>query len=230
MSIDRQVRREARRAALVRLAASVRRLADVTATTDIEPDQIDRVREQVDAAAQELARDQHDGPYSGLLPKVRDHARPHTSMPLSPIVGECSPVRPEVELALDGERVLGTAVLGKKWIGPPGYAHGGVTAMICDQIVALAARGGGIRGVTKSLEIRYRRPTPLYERLELEGWCETREAGSVRARAEIRAGEQVCVSAEAEMVVARRIIDDAERRAAPDVLLDSDPSASEEPA
>ncbi len=217
MSDHKEEMRARRRAALAGLASAVRRLADAAASTGLEPAEIEPVRESVERAARELARVHHDGPYSGLLPAERDYRRPDVAMPLSPVLGECSPVRPEVSMTVEGDRVTGSAILGKKWVGPAGYAHGGVTALICDQIVALAARAGGVRGVTRTLEVRYRRPTPLHETLELVGWCEQVDGDEVRARCEIRAGDELCVSGSAELVYARRISESTERRAAPPV-------------
>ena len=217
---DREAAKARRRGALAGLGSAVRRLADAAVSTALEPDEIEPIQRRVEALTRELARAHHDGPYSGLLPRERDYRRPGAAMPLSPILGECSPVRPDVEMTLDGERVTGRAVLGKKWVGPPGYAHGGVTALLCDQLVALAARAGGVRGVTRALEVRYHRPTPLHEPLELAGWCERVEGQEVRARCEIRAGEKVCVSASAELVYAPRIAESKERRAAPPVELE----------
>src|SRR5262245_54487149 len=212
--------REARRGAMVRLADALRRTNDVAVCTDLPPERILRLAEQIDGIARELAVRQHDGPFSGLLPRERDYARPHHAMPLSPVIGELNPMRPEIELRVEGERVRGSARLGKRFVGPAGCAHGGVTAMICDQLVALAARAGGVRGVTRALEVQYHRTTPLYEPLELEGWCEQVGDGRARALCEIRAGGEVCVRGEADMVVSRRIIDPKERKAAPPVRVE----------
>jgi acyl-coenzyme A thioesterase PaaI-like protein len=215
--------REARRAAMLRLAESLRRLNDVAVCTDLPPREIEPIAAQLDAIAQALARAQHDGPFSGLLPRERDYARPHHAMPLSPVIGELNPMRPQIELRVADGRVRGHALLGKRFVGPAGFAHGGITAMICDQLVALAARAAGVRGVTRSLEVRYRRPTPLYESLELEGWCEAAEGDRARAVCEIRANRELCVRAEAELVVSRRITEATERRAAPPVAVDPEP-------
>jgi len=212
--------REARRDAMRRLADALRRTNDVAVCTDLPPARLDAISKQLEDLARELGSLQHDGPFSGLLPRERDYARPQHAMPLSPVIGELNPMRPELELRLEGEVVRGSARLGKRFVGPAGYAHGGVTAMICDQLVALAARAGGVRGVTRTLSVRYRRPTPLYQELVLEAWCEQVSDDSARAVAEIRAGSEVCVRAEAEMVVARQIIESKQRRAAPPVRLD----------
>ena len=76
-----------------------------------------------------------------------------------------------------------------------------------------------MRGVTRSLSVRYRRPTPLYEPLELEGWCEQVDADRTRALCEIRAQGEVCVRGEAELVVSRPILGQ-ERRSAPAAEID----------
>ena len=182
MSPDREALRESRREAMKDLATALRRLTDVAVCTDLPPDEVRAATRRVEALTADLAREQHDGPYSGLLPKRRDYDRPHYSMPLSPIIGELNPIRPEVQVELREGRVYGTAVLGKKFVGPAGFAHGGVTAMICDQLVALAARAAGLRGLTASLEVRYRRPTPLYRELSLEGLVRARRRGARGAR------------------------------------------------
>jgi len=206
--------REARREAIAHLAGALRRMNEIAVRTGIAADRIEQVAEQVDALAVELAREQHDGPFSGLLPRERDYSRPHHAMPLSPVIGELSPMAPEIELRIEDGRVRGSVQLGKRFIGPPGYAHGGVTAMICDQLVALAARACGVRGVTRTLAVRYRRPTPLYRLLELEAWGHQLEGDSARAVCEIRSEGEVCVRAEAELVVSKPILAQ-ERRSAP---------------
>ena len=215
MSPDRESLREARREAMKNLATALRRLTDVAVCTDLAPGEVEAATRRVESLTAELAREQHDGPYSGLLPKQRDYDRPHHAMPLSPIIGDLNPIRPEVRVELREGRVYGTAVLSKKFVGPAGFAHGGVTAMICDQLVALAARAAGLRGLTASIEVLYRRPTPLYRELSLEGWCE-RDGGEREARAfcEIRAEGKRTVRAQARMVVAEWM-HDGPRRAAP---------------
>jgi acyl-coenzyme A thioesterase PaaI-like protein len=210
---------EARRAAIAQLADALRRINEVAVRTNVAPAQIEAVAAQVERLARELGREQHDGPFSGLLPRQRDYSRPQHAMPLSPVIGELNPLSPEIELRLEGERVRGSVQLGKRFIGPPGFAHGGVTAMICDQLVALAARACGVRGVTRTLAVRYRRPTPLYQALELEAWCE--QAGEARARAlcEIRSQGEVCVRGEAELVVSQPILGQ-DRKPAPPARLE----------
>ena len=147
----------------------------------------------------------HEGPYSGLMGRELDLRDPHRMLPLSPIIGPFNPVAPDVTLRFEDQRVRGEAVLGKKHVGPPGCAHGGVGAMIADQLIALAGTASGVRGVTKSLSMKFRRPIPLDEPLELEGWCVERGEGSARVAAEIRARGKVSLEIEGEMVTSARL-------------------------
>ena len=51
--------------------------------------------------------------------------------------------------------------LGAAYEGPPGLVHGGVSAMILDQILGEAAGAGGKPGMTGTLTLTYRQGTPL---------------------------------------------------------------------
>ena len=51
--------------------------------------------------------------------------------------------------------------LGAAYEGPPGLVHGGVAALVLDQMLGEAAGAGGKPGMTGTLTLRYRRGTPL---------------------------------------------------------------------
>jgi acyl-coenzyme A thioesterase PaaI-like protein len=190
----------ARRDALARLAASIRRLSDAAVSTAIEPSEIDEISGTIEALTERLGARVHKGPYSGLMGRKIDTSSPARMLPLSPIVGPYNPIAPDVELRFDGARVRGRARLGKKHIGPPNCAHGGIGAMIADQLVALAGANAGLRAVTRTLSMRFRRPIPLYEELELEAWCVEVSDRRATVAAEIRSGGEVRLEIEGEMV------------------------------
>jgi acyl-coenzyme A thioesterase PaaI-like protein len=220
MDPARAARYEARRAAIVKLADATRLLSDAVVSTGREPVEIDAAAARVREIAEQLAEVQHDGPYSGLLPRVRDYTRPESAMPLSAICGEASPIRPDITLRLDGERVTGRAKLGKKHIGPVHHAHGGVTALICDQIVALAARAARFRALTHTLSVRYVKPVPLYRELEIAGWCEPRSERRAAGFATISCEGVTLISAEAILALAPDWSRPEQRVAAPRVELE----------
>jgi acyl-coenzyme A thioesterase PaaI-like protein len=51
--------------------------------------------------------------------------------------------------------------------GPPGYAHGGVSAMLLDQMLGYVVSASGNPGMTVRLDTSYRKPVPLLAPLRL---------------------------------------------------------------
>jgi acyl-coenzyme A thioesterase PaaI-like protein len=190
----------ARREALLTLAEATRRLSDAVAITGVGPSVLEEAETSVRRATRALGAAQLGGPYSHLMDGV-DYEHPSLTLPLSPIIGAYSPVRPEVELWLEGDRVRGRARLERKHTGPPGAVHGGVVALIADQLMAVVPWTLQVATTaTKTLTVRYRRPVPLYVDVDLEASGETIEKG-VRAVGAMSAGGVVCVEVEAELVI-----------------------------
>ena len=160
---------------------------------------------------QRLAAITNDSPYSGLTWAPGDFSVPEGPMPLNPIIGACSPVRPDVELRFADGEIAGRAVFTKRFIGPPGYAHGGISAMLGDQIVSVSGQAIGARTITKSLHVRYRRPLPLDEELALWGVCEP-DGDSFQARFTITARNEIAVEGTGELVPFERLAQRAERK------------------
>ncbi len=79
----------------------------------------------------------------------------------SPVVGQANPIAPWVETTLVDGVLTGRATLGLPYQGPRGYLHGGVSAMMLDQILGDVVSASGRSGLTVSLSTRYRRPVPL---------------------------------------------------------------------
>lgn len=202
----RQIRREA----VERLAAAVRALADAAAETGVDPESLDAITAEITALTERLAVMTDDSPYSGLSWPPGDFSVPEGPMPLNPIIGACSPVRPEVQLRYSNGAVAGRAVFTKRFVGPPGFAHGGISAMLGDQIVSVSGQAIGERTITKSLQVRYRRPIPLDEEIALWGVCE-RDADSFHARFTITARDELAVEGTGELVLFERLAQRAER-------------------
>ena len=203
---EKSVRRAARRAAMGELARAVRELADAAVETGVTDEEIGAAAAATRTIAASLRAKRHPGPYSGLHGPTVDHSTPGGSLPLSPAFGDCNPSAPDVELWFDDDgRVAGSGRLTRRHIGPPGAAHGGVAALLADQLVAATPIPLGIVCVTESLAIRYRRPIPLDADLVLAAACEPVGDDRVRASCTVRAGDKVCVEADAEMVVAPQV-------------------------
>ncbi len=195
---------QVRRDGVERLAAAVRDLADAVAETGVEPGTLDEATAELRLLTGRLRVEIDDDAYSGLVIKPVDYSVPEGPMPLNPIIGACSPVRPDVQLRLADGEIAGTATFTKRFVGPPGYAHGGISALLADQIVAASPLAIGVRTITKSLQLSYRRPLPLDEEVELWGVCEP-AGDDFRARFVIRVRGEVAVEGSAELVPFERL-------------------------
>ena len=137
----------------------------------------------------------------------------------SPIVGRANPVAPPVEMWLEGDRVVGRAVLGDAYEGPPDHVHGGFVAAMLDEILGYVQSLGGNPGMTGRLNVAYRAPTPLHRELRLEGRVERVDGRKTHTHATIHDGDRLCAEAEGLFVAIGReafeamAADKAKRRA-----------------
>ncbi len=188
----------ARRDGVARLAAATRAVADAVAMTAVDLPTMQEATAALEAIAERLRADVDDDAYSGLMILPVDPQDPQSFMPLNPIIGGCSPSRPDVSLRCVNGEVRGVATFSRRFVGPPGHAHGGISAMLADQLAAAAPMAVGLRTVTRSLTVQYRRALPLGVELELWGVCET-DGDACTARFEVRSGGEVAVSGTAEL-------------------------------
>lgn len=114
-----------------------------------------------------------------------------------PVTGPENAIAPPLSLTghEDGS-ISGLATLGLPYQGPPGFVHGGVSALLLDHTLGVANAWSGPSGMTAELTLRYHRPTPLFERLTVSGRQTSVDGRKIRAAGTISAGGEVCVSAE----------------------------------
>lgn len=139
------------------LTDSVRDLVDATIRSTVDDEEILAVRDQVDALVARLRTAQLDGAAG-----VRFNAEGRSWNWGNAVVGQRNAVAPPLEIVHPGD---GTAhadvVLGAAYEGPPGMVHGGVSALLLDQIMGETASGFKRLTMTGTLTLRYRRGTPL---------------------------------------------------------------------
>lgn len=86
----------------------------------------------------------------------------------------CGPENPvgmhvHFERAADREGVVAHCTLAPQYQGWRGIAHGGIVMALLDEAMAHAAGFAGHRGVTAAVNVRFRRPVPLEEPIEVRG-------------------------------------------------------------
>ena len=149
------------------------------------------------AAAAVRGATEHLGGRSEAKPGPGYQRRDHGDyLPRSPIVGEASPMSPRIDWEVVDGRCHARGVFSAQYEGPPGYVHGGMVALAFDEILGIVNIANGSPGMTGTLSIRYRKPTPLYREVRFEAWVEHVEGRRVRSRAELHAGDTLCAEAD----------------------------------
>ena len=121
---------------------------------------------------------------------------PQEFFPTSPVIGFANPIAPPVVVeAVDGE-LRGTAFFDYQYEGPPTCVHGGVIAMVFDEMLGAANIMAGSPAMTGTLTIKYRKPTPLRTPLRLEARFVEREGRKVRTYGAIFHGDLLTAEAE----------------------------------
>lgn len=139
------------------LADAVRDLAEASLQTLVPEGEVREISRAVRALTARLRAQQLDGAY-GVALTPEGLALNHGNA----VVGLRNPIAPPVEIHRGGDgHTWADFHLNALYEGPPGLVHGGVVALILDQLLGECAADGGGPGMTGTLSIRYHRPTPL---------------------------------------------------------------------
>ena len=156
------------RAEAARLADAARRIIDRIARAALDEEEYAREAAELEAMADRLEATGHEREYWGFA-EAANAGDTHAFFDRSPIIGVANPIAPPVTLWLDGEIVRGSAVYGTAYEGPPGCVHGGHVAAAFDEVLGFAQSVTGAPGMTGTLVVKYRSPTPLHKDLAFEG-------------------------------------------------------------
>lgn len=120
-----------------------------------------------------------------------------------PVVGKRNPIAPPVDIEVVDGAVVGRARFGRAYEGPPGYVHGAIVASVFDQLLGLSVLAAGRMGMTGTLSIKYRAPTPLHTEVVFRGRAEPGSGRKIVARGTLHAGDTLCAEAEGLFVKLR---------------------------
>ncbi len=104
------------------------------------------------------------------------------------ICGEDNPVGFHLNFYLEGDRVLAHVTIPDHFCGYKGIAHGGIVTSLLDEVMSWASSVlGGERKlyVTVEINVRFKKPVPTGERLELVGKVVGKKRGIVLTESSI---------------------------------------------
>lgn len=118
----------------------------------------------------------------------------------SPLIGLSNPMAPPIKLEIDGEVVRGTATFGSAYEGPPGHVHGGFVAAAFDEVLGFVQSTTGNPGMTGTLTVRYRKPTPLHTELRFEARVLRVDGRKIFTAGQVYARQTLTAEAEAVFI------------------------------
>jgi hypothetical protein len=142
---------------------------------------------------------------SDLRPRVGDDAAPDRRVYVdhSRDVGDYNAAFPYYEISVADDKAAGTVEFPVVYEGPPGVVHGGFLAVFFDCILQHLSCDMGQAGKTRSLNLRYRRPTPILTELQFSAERVVTD-DAIEFTAELRDGETVVCLAEMSAVLGNR--------------------------
>jgi acyl-coenzyme A thioesterase PaaI-like protein len=184
------------------LTASTRALIDAQLRTRIDSGEAVEIAREIDILVKRLLESSGTEPLGVSFPHP---GRPLRNEHGNAVVGVRNAIAPPLVTVWEREGCWSEFTLGASYEGPPGYVHGGVCALILDQILGEGAAVAGYPGMTAGLTIRFHRPTPL-GRLRAEAELHERNGRKAHVNGRILGPDgRVTVSAEGVYVMPRHL-------------------------
>lgn len=174
------------------LASSVRALLDCLCVTDAAERDIRRAATEIRGMAEHFADEPRMTNPAGIAEMALSGME--TFHDRSPLVGRSNPIAPPLEFVPDGEfgLVRGTGFFGNAYEGAPGCVHGGFLAAAFDELLGMATIFSGNPGMTGTLEIKYRSPTPIRKELRFEGRFDRIEGRRIYTSGSVYSDDVLC--------------------------------------
>ena len=84
------------------------------------------------------------------------------------------------------QRIVGRFCLGEEYQGGSGFLHGGIIALLLDEVMSKACRFHAQHAVTADLRVEYKRPIRVNTDIIVEGFVARREGRQLYHEGEIR--------------------------------------------
>ncbi len=84
------------------------------------------------------------------------------------------------------QRIVGRFRLGEEYQGGSGFLHGGIIALLLDEVMSKAVRFHGEHAVTADLHVEYKKPIRANTDIVVEGFVTRRDGRQLYHEGEIR--------------------------------------------
>lgn len=181
-----------------RLAASLRTLNQLTVTSVADAEALNTIAQNVDQQIDVLAGFPQAGGKIAQIDPLQDYAsqRSTVSHEISPMTGLSNPQSPPLNIWFEGDKVKAQVIMGWQYEGPPSCIHGGYIAALFDDFLGVGQKLTGQIGFTGTLKIRYLKPTPLNQTIDMIGWLERQDGRKTTLCGEMYAGDTLTATCE----------------------------------
>ena len=183
-----------------RLASATRVLNEKLISTDIDPDLAAALTEKIEGLVAQLSQAQQ---VDGLVDMSKRGERGTIDDVMGELVsvgGRSHPCSPELLWQEASNRITGTVSFNQAFEGPPGHVHGGWVAGVLDHIMGMTHVRTGHPGMTGGLSVRYLKPTPLNQLIEISAEATEVDEKRTEVKGTMRCGETTTATAEAIFV------------------------------
>jgi len=177
-----------------RLASAMRRVIEQLVTSNAPEAELETAAEALERYGDRLEKHPKGSKYEGFA-ESSNAGTPNAFFDQSPIIGLANPIAPPLELRAEGDKVVGRANFGSAYEGPPSCVHGGWVAAAFDELLGMAQSLTGNPGMTGTLNVVYKRPTPLHTELRFEARVDEIDGRKIFASGEAFAGDTLTARA-----------------------------------
>jgi acyl-coenzyme A thioesterase PaaI-like protein len=194
-----------------RLAEAMRRVIERLTISNAPAAELEVAASRLEDYAEHLATHPRRERYVGFSESALadaasedEEARGGGHFDYSPLIGRSNPLAPPIDVSADEDgAVTAHAVFGSAYEGPPGCVHGGYVAAAFDEVLGYAETFSGAPGMTGTLNVVYRSPTPLHSEVVFRAKIEKIEGRKIYVHGTLHAGERLCAESDAIFVSMR---------------------------
>ena len=212
-------------AARRRLGDAMRRVIEHLIISDAPEQELHVAAERLEEYADRLAGHAKRQRYVGFGEAVVADPDGEIALPeggghfdFSPLIGRSNPLAPPIEMSSDEEgHVEGRVSFGSAYEGPPGCVHGGYIAAAFDEVLGYAETFSGAPGMTGTLNVVYRTPTPLQTEVIFSAKIDRVEGRKIFVVGQLHAGDRLCAESQGIFISSKpgvftKLVADREKR------------------